>query len=831
MRLSRLFFASLTIVLVCSSLTCSAATTTAAEQARAAQWAAAKFQDRIVPAENRNYLLPDRGGMERNQHLGRLLRIGSTDFSNGLFMGQTTRITVHLASPAKSFEATVGLDGRSSGCGYSNQKQQFVVQVGDETVARSPEIKVGQAGVLLQANLGGTSEFRISDGSVSGDSWCNQGVLGDARVLLLDGSSVRLGDLPVGPGVDAKSTTVPFSFTYGGKPSYALLGSWIKKSSSHAIDENRMEYNLSWTDPDTGLIVEMVSRTWRDYPVVEWTLYLENTGNVSTPIIENVSAIDTDFSATPGNQFALHHFRGSPAGPKDFEPFLTNLENGNDVHLATSGGRSTDASMCYFNLEESGQGVIVALGWPGQWAADVTRSEGNSARVRAGQELTHFRLLPHERVRTPLVALLFWNGSDWMRGQNLWRSWMLTDNMPRFANGKIEPHMAGSSSQWFDEMVHATETSQKQFIDGYHAAGLKPDLWWMDAGWYSNDGDWWNTGTWKINPTRFPNGLKPITDYAHKMGLESIVWFELERVTSDSALWKEHPEWLLHDAQEEERGQRLLNLGNPDAEKWVVDFLERTIREQGIDVYRIDFNIAPLPFWRNHDAPDRQGITEIRYVTGFLDYLDKLHKLFPRLQIDTCASGGRRDDLETLRRAVPMHRSDYVFEPTGSQNIGYGLAHWVPYFGAPSDSRDNYVFRSSWSPQINVGWDVRRTDLDYEWIRQAVDQWRSVAPEMLGDYYPLLPYDSSEDAWMAWQFYRPESRTGAIQVFRRARSGVITVKLKLKGLDAGARYSMTDLDTRSTKIYSADELQNVGFEVTLSEPMSSAVLKFARQDQ
>jgi alpha-galactosidase len=812
------------------TLTCNAAATTAAEQSRAARWAAAKFQEQVLPLENRNYLQPDREGMESNQHQGKPLRIGTEDFGNGIFMGETKAITVHLVSPAKSFEAVVGLDGRSYGCGYSNQKQQFAVQAGKETIAQSPEIKVGQAGVALQANLNGATEFRIANGNAKADGWCDEGVLANARVVLQDGSSVRLGDLPVGLSADAKTTTIPFSFTYGGKPSYAILGSWIKKSSSHVLDDKRTEYDLSWTDPATGLAVVMVAKTWRDYPVVEWTLYLENTGDVPTPILENVSAIDTDFSAATGTQFALHHFRGSPAGPKDFEPFLSSLDNGSTMHLATSGGRPTDATMCYFNLEESGQGVIVGLGWPGQWAADFTKNEEDGVRVRAGQELTHFRLLPHERVRTPLVALLFWNGSDWMRGQNLWRAWMLADNQPRFSNGKIEPHMAGSSSLWFDEMVRATEQSQKQFIDRYEALGIKPDLWWMDAGWYINDGHWWNTGTWMVDPKRFPNGFKPVTDYARSKGIESIVWFELERVTRDSALWKEHPEWLLRDPQEEARGQRLLNLGNPDAKKWVVELLEHMIREQGINVYRIDFNIAPLPFWRDSDAPDRQGITEIRYVTGFLDYLDQLHKLFPRLQIDTCASGGRRDDLETLRRAVPMHRSDYGGEPTGSQNIGYGLPFWVPYFGAPNDPRDNYVFRSSWSPQINMGWDVRRTDVDVAWMQKAVAQWRSVAPEMLGDYYPLLPYDSSESAWMAWQYNRADAKTGAIQVFRRAGSAVGAVRLKLHGLEAGARYAVTDLDSQGTREYSADELENVGLEVVLPTPTSSAVLKYERRN-
>ena len=71
------------------------------------------------------------------------------------------------------------------------------------------------------------------------------------------------------------------------------------------------------------------------------------------------------------------------------------------------------------------------------------------------------------------------------------------------------------------------------------------------------------------------------------------------------------------------RNGGLLDLGNPEAWKWVVDHVDSLITEQGIDAYRQDFNIDPLSYWRAGDAADRQGITEIRHVTGYLAYLGR----------------------------------------------------------------------------------------------------------------------------------------------------------------------------------------------------------------
>ena len=98
-------------------------------------------------------------------------------------------------------------------------------------------------------------------------------------------------------------------------------------------------------------------------------------------------------------------------------------------------------------------------------------------------------------------------------------------------------------------------------------------------------------------------------------------------------------------------------------------------------MYRQDFNIDPLPYWRAADAPDRQGITEMKYVEGYLAYWDELLKRHPKMFIDSCSSGGRRNDVETLRRAVPLLRSDWYNSPEGQQCQTYGLSLWFPFQG------------------------------------------------------------------------------------------------------------------------------------------------------
>ena len=155
-----------------------------------------------------------------------------------------------------------------------------------------------------------------------------------------------------------------------------------------------------------------------------------------------------------------------------------------------------------------------------------------------------------------------------------------------------------------------------------------------------------------------------------------MLWFEPERVAPGTWLAENHPEWILGGRQ-----GGLLNFGNPDVSKWVTEHVDQVLVAEGIDLYRQDFNMDPLAYWRAADAKDRQGIAEIRHVTNLLAYWDELKRRHPNMLIDECASGGRRNDLEMMRRAVPMWRSDKTMEPIGQQSMTYGISMWLPYFG------------------------------------------------------------------------------------------------------------------------------------------------------
>jgi alpha-galactosidase len=805
---------------------------TSSEEDAARQWTAAKFLGE-VPAEPREaYLLVHNASdsVLRNGIKGHPFRIVNTEYRRGINLPMVGTVIVHLPRPGRSFEAVVGVDSNDVGY-YSNAGKGSVVatvELGGKGVFQTAVMHEGMAGVPLKLELGGASEFtlqtkRIGERNPWDEAGWDQVDWADARVTLEDGSSLWLADLPMGPLPASYSIEPPFSFRYGGRPSSELLKSWDLKRSRRDLDSNRTEYTVVYRDSQTGLAVRSVAIAYHDFPTVEWTLYLRNESSEESPIIENVEALDTRFERTSEGEFLLHHNKGSQALATDYQPFQTPLPPKTSQHLSAVGGRPTNTDLCYFNLEWSQQGVIIALGWPGQWAADFARDDARGVNIRAGQELTHFKLLPGEEVRGPLVALQFWRG-DWIGAQNVWRRWMIAHNLPR-PNGKLPPpESAAGSGRFTIEMQGANEANQKHYLDLFLEKGFRPDYWWMDAGWYIFKSHWYETGTWEVDPARFPRGLRAIDDYAHSKGVKTIVWFEPERVAPGSWLYEKHPEWLLGV----EGKDKLLNLGNPEAWHWLVEHVDGILKEQAIDLYRQDFNFDPLPMWRAADAPDRQGITEIRHVTGYLAYWDELRRRHPGMLIDSCASGGRRNDLETLRRAVPLWRSDYPYDPEAMQNQTYGLAMWVPYFGTAINADDAYGFRSQMTPAVAVGILPDSKGIDYGQYLHLTAQWREVSPYYYGDYYPLTDYRTEDDAWTAWQFDVPATGEGMIQAFRRPKSPFESARLKLRGLDPNARYRLTDLDRLHTTEVAGSELTLTGLPVTINAQPGAALIKYKK---
>lgn len=622
-------------------------------------------------------------------------------------------------------------------------------------------------------------------------------------------------------------STQPFSFTYNGRSSSALLSTWSKTMTTTQLDAQRTQRDITWTDPTTKLQVQCSSVQYANYPVVEWTTYFRNTGTSNTPLLKDIQGLNSSWTSSGSTPFVLKGMLGDTTSVTSYQPYSTTLASNTTTSYASVNGLPTHSNAPYYNIATPNGGVMMGVGWPGQWATSFTRNSTNGLQITAGQQTTSLYLKPGEQVRSPMVSLCTYQGSDTVRAQNIWRRWMLNYSLPG-ATGQPMPTITASTCD--TRTYHTDATNEIADSGTFIQHGAQSDYWWIDAGWYPCDGSWWNTGTWEPDTTRYPNGITEVSDYLHANRQKLIAWFEPERAVAGSWLAENHPEWLSGGSS-----GGLLNLGDSAARTWLLDKVSGLITSQGIDVYRQDFNVSdPLSIWRNADGANRNGITENQYIQGYLKYIDSLRSAHPELAIDNCASGGRRNDLESLRRSVPLWRTDYCYHATANQCMTYGLASWIPYSGTGTfvgqdwGRIDNYNVRSAWgaSTYFVISDTILHTSVNWTAYARMLAEEREAAPYLLGDFYPLTPYSQDDDVWMAWQYDRSDLGGGIIQAFRRESSLDSSMLFLLSGLDPTALYRLTDVDTGEITMMLGASLMTNGYLCELDLPLSSAVIMY-----
>jgi alpha-galactosidase len=619
-----------------------------------------------------------------------------------------------------------------------------------------------------------------------------------------------------------------FSLVYGGKPAAETMPAWKRTRAVQPLDEQRQRITVTWSDPATKLVVRCEAVEYRDYPAVEWVLGLKNEGQAATPIVADIRPLAVPVAVAPAEPCTVYYAKGGVAGLDDYAPQQRALGPGSRFELRSAGGRSSNGVLPFFNVEAGDHGLIGAVGWTGNWAAQFDRAGDGRLSLAAGMQRTHLKLLPGETVRTPRILLLFWRG-DRLESQNLLRRFLLACHWPLpAASARRVPVFYGS---WGE----LREKTQLEAIQWFVDNKVPIDVFWIDAGWYGDkpfqegstdaNSEWWRyTGSWRPNKITYPRGLKPIGETLRRNNLGFLLWIESERVFRGTDLQREHPEWLLGPQGD----NFLVNLGNPAARQGITEIVSSLVREGGLAWYRQDFNTDPEKFWSDADAPDRVGMTEIRYIEGLYAFWDTLRDRHPGLLIDNCASGGRRLDLETISRSVPLWRSDYQcqpnFNPAAMQGQTYGLSSWIPWSAAVARATDLYHFRSGLGPGI-----ILNTGLEQpQRLKALVEQARRLQPYFFGDYYPLTPYSLADTDWLAMQFNRPAQADGVVLAYRRPACGGESLRLKLHGLDPAARYEVRGFDEKTAIVTSGKSLLDEGLPVVLAGKPAAAVIGYRR---
>lgn len=617
------------------------------------------------------------------------------------------------------------------------------------------------------------------------------------------------------------------------------------------------EMTLSATDGAVyelggGVCVSVKANKYAKFDAVEWVTYFENKGDKNSEIFSDILDSDTllplSFREAPKNghrptegdacvitmngmvdgRYYWENDRKSATEYSMTNEYLDKARK-KTKSFANVGGRSSDGMMPFFDATALGAGYIVAIGWTGDWKTEFQKVDEGIV-LRSGLKETKFYLLPGEKLRTSSTLVMKYSADE--------------DKYNKF-RGLIREHFSHKACTRAErEGIMACEfwgglpsEEMKKRLGELKAHGIKFEDIWLDAGWYGNcnkcdepfTGDWSeHTGEWEINKRVHPGELLDVSEAASAAGASLMLWVEPERAIKGTKITEEHPEWFI---SLDGVGSKILNYGNEDAYRYIKDLLIDYIEKLKMSTYRQDFNVPLTEYFRQNDGENRRGVTEIKHITGMYRLWDEILDAFPHLLIDNCSSGGRRIDIETLKRSIPFFRSDYQCNFNENSEVlqahNANISKYLPYNGCTSKTkRDTYAIRSSYSSSwggafYNAIFQTM-TEEDFAWTKKITDEYVSIRRYLSRDFYNHASDSFDATSWSVFQYHDPDSDSGIVMAFHRSNSPFESLKIKLRGISENSTYTVKNLDT-AAELSITDTL-----EITLPEKRSSVILEYKK---
>lgn len=408
-------------------------------------------------------------------------------------------------------------------------------------------------------------------------------------------------------------------------------------------EASEREIWIAWEDDALGLHVNLWWRI-RSGDVVNVRCDVSNHGERSFSLVDQPALV----LPIPARFTAMTTYAGRWAG----EMRETHRPIAPDGHASRSGiGKPGFGGGNWLILDDPATGEVLGahLAWSGDYATRIECDTQGQSDGRALLQMsisggaTGISLLPGTDIAG--TEAVFALAPDRTALAQAFHAYARAEVLPDRAKwGPRKVHL----NSWEALGFNLSEPALKTLAEDAASLGIERFV--LDDGWFGGRrDDTTSLGDWTVSPDVFPNGLGPLIDRVHALGMDFGLWVEPEMVSPDSDLYRAHPDWCLHDKGREARptmrGQLALDMGRAEVRDHLFGALDTLLRENAIAYLKWDHN-------RNL-FPRGAGQTE-----GLYALLDRLRAAHPHVEIESCSSGGGRIDYGVLSRTHRVWPSD-----------------------------------------------------------------------------------------------------------------------------------------------------------------------------
>lgn len=329
------------------------------------------------------------------------------------------------------------------------------------------------------------------------------------------------------------------------------------------------------------------------------------------------------------------------------------------------------------------------------------------------------------------------------------------------------------------------------------ASALGAERFVLDDGWFGNrDDDTRSLSDWTVDPRKYPDGLHPLIEHIHGLGMTFGIWFEPEMINEDSDIHRAHPDWVLgSEDQTLGRQQKALNMALPEVRDYLYDRMSTILRDHQIDYIKWDHNrVLPMP-----DASQTRGSYAL---------IDRLRAEFPHVEIESCASGGGRIDFGILQRTQRVWLSDSN-DALERLRIQHDAALFLPLSVTGSHVGPRHCHTSGRNLDISFrAWVAAQRHMGFEMDPRELDETEAAVLTEVTSWWKhnrdwmqnadILRLDSADPAVIAEQQLARDKDRFVVFAGKAATSAQIAPRpLRLTALEPNAMYQI-NLTNRNT---------------------------------
>ena len=650
------------------------------------------------------------------------------------------------------------------------------------------------------------------------------------------------------------STIFPYRGEYLAKENFIYNEPCISVEFSDGVRDLKLVYKnheISSSDNSETLSITLKDIYYDFEVVLNYTVYkgldIINKSAVAVNLSDKPVKIDTMKSGAVypewKNGMRLMHFAGNWG--KEYQRKFINVTQGRFTIDNRRGTSSGPQHVPFFAVDDgnatdtNGSVWYGLLHWSGNFRIDVEHNFNDQIIVSAGINdfETQIELKSGEKFETPILTIGYTSKGYEEMTRTLY-DYQYDILSPR----RVQNVFPIIYNSWYPYECDVDEQKCLGFIE--KARDIGAELFVIDDGWFGRRDQKFDDGLgdWYCNKEKFPNGLKPISDKAHKCGMKFGIWIEPEMINEKSDLYKEHPEWVLCYPTRKKsltRNQYVLNVARDDVREYIWETIDRLISDYELDYLKWDMN----RYMCETDTSDKEMY--IKYIRNLYEVWRRMNEKYPDLLFENCAHGGARSDYGAAPFSDRINRSDDS-DPVDVLKIHEGFATYIlPRFAGgagniakiptmygrdsiPLKFRAELGMTGSMSVGINL---LKSNDEELKELKEYISQYKEIRHITQNAYFYKL--SSAVDTQIAaWEYLKRDKTAAVVFVFGTAINFNNSYqRIKLRNLDANKLYRVTgNLRDKgytpvSEKILHGDTLMNSGILVLPRGDYFSQVIK------